>query len=46
MSNPTTPKGFLSLITAVFVFSLVVEINVCKLGGLNPSPSGEDFNMI
>ena len=22
------------------------EFNVCKLGGLNPSPSGEDFNMI
>ena len=23
-----------------------LEINVCKLGGLNPSPSGEDFSII
>ena len=22
------------------------QVNVCKLGGLNPSPSGEDFSMI
>ena len=40
ISISVLPGNFLPLTLSI------ADFNVCKLGGLNPSPSGEDFSII